>query len=135
MDRIFASTLDKPDVAVMQSRIESGDLGLWSENVFEFDFLNDDFGKLSPKLRNIIADTEKRKKLIFLINPPYGEATTGQYREHKGGVKESKTKERFENIQDRCCVWGKRKECARVAVWLKNGNIYAFSVICLLAEF
>jgi len=101
-DNIWASTLDKQDVDVMYDRIENG-ANLWKEQVFRFDFLNDDFipvskgGKLPDKLFEIINNPEKRKKLIFLINPPYGEAGTGQYRGHKAGVKESKTKERFEN--------------------------------------
>jgi hypothetical protein len=66
--------------------------------------LNDGFipkskgGKLPDKLFEIIKNPEKRKKLIFLINPPYGEAGTGQGRNNKPGVKESLTKERFNNI-------------------------------------
>jgi hypothetical protein len=100
-DNLWASTLDRQDVDVMRDRIENG-MNLWKEQVFQFDFLNDDFapvskgGKLPDKLFQIINDPVKRKKLIFLINPPYGEATTGQHREHKAGVKESKTKERFD---------------------------------------
>jgi hypothetical protein len=86
---------------------------LWKEQVFRFDFLNDDFipvskgGKLPDKLFDIINDPEKRKKLIFLINPPYGEAANARTRtskstankmENKAGVKESKTNERFKGI-------------------------------------
>jgi len=102
-DNIWASTLDKQDVDVMYDRIENG-ANLWKEQVFRFDFLNDDFipvskgGKLPDKLFEIINNPEKRKKLIFLINPPYGEAGTGQGRGNKAGVKESKTKERFNKI-------------------------------------
>jgi hypothetical protein len=88
----------------MHDRISNGAY-LWKEQVFQFDFLNDDFipvskgGKLPDKLFQIINNPVKRKKLIFLINPPYGEAGTGQGRENKAGVKESKTKERFnENL-------------------------------------
>jgi hypothetical protein len=85
----------------MRDRIENC-MNLWKEQVFQFDFLNDDFipiskgGKLPDKLFDIISDPVKRKRLIFLINPPYGEVTTGQHREHKTGVKKSKTKERFD---------------------------------------
>ena len=102
-DNLWASTLDKQDVDVMFDRINNG-ANLWKEQVFRFDFLNDDFipiskgGKLPDKLFEIISNPEKRKKLIFLINPPYGEATTGQGRSHKPGVKESKIKERFNII-------------------------------------
>jgi hypothetical protein len=45
-------------------------------HIFRFDFLNDSFDKLPEGLRNIIADGEKRKKLIMYINPPYAEAST-----------------------------------------------------------
>jgi len=111
-DNIWASTLDRADVDVMHDRIENG-VCLWKEQVFQFDFLNDDFkpvskgGKLPDKLFEIINDPQKRKKLIFLINPPYGEAGNAKTRarkgsenevEHKAGVKESKMSERFYEV-------------------------------------
>jgi hypothetical protein len=111
-DNIWASTLDKQDVDVMYDRIENG-ANLWKEQVFRFDFLNDDFipaskgGKLPDKLFEIINNPEKRKNLIFLINPPYGEAANARTRtskgtanemENKAGVKESKMNERFKEI-------------------------------------
>jgi len=68
--RIFASTIDKTDVAAIRSRIKQG-TNLAEQNVFQFDFLNDDFKKLPEGLRNIIA-TEP-EKLIIYINPPYAE--------------------------------------------------------------
>jgi hypothetical protein len=68
---IWASTLDKADVAVMKT------MGVLFENhVFQFDFLNDDFKKLPEELQEIINDEEKRKRLIVYINPPYAEDTT-----------------------------------------------------------
>ncbi|WP_187150979.1 hypothetical protein [Treponema endosymbiont of Eucomonympha sp.] len=42
--------------------------------MFQFDFLNDSFDKLTAELKKIIGDPEKRKKLIVYINPPYAEA-------------------------------------------------------------
>ncbi len=72
---IYASTLDQADVNVMHERIEHG-ANLLKNNVFQFDFLNDEFTKLPQSLQDIINDTEKRKKLIVYINPPYAEATT-----------------------------------------------------------
>jgi hypothetical protein len=111
-DNLWASTLDKADVDVMHDRIESG-ANLWAEQVFQFDFLNDEFlpvskgGKLPDKLFEIINNPKTRKKLIFLINPPYGEAANARTRTSKGtanevenktGVKESKTNERFREI-------------------------------------
>lgn len=89
--RIFASTLDLSDVKVMHERIANG-ANLLESHVFQFDFLNDGYriaedgsiqsdlincSKLPADLRAIIADPEKRKKLIIYINPPYAEATSG----------------------------------------------------------
>ena len=77
-NNLWASTLDKQDVDVMYDRIENG-ANLWKQQVFQFDFLNDDFipiskgGKLPDELYEIISDTNKRKKLIIYINPPYAE--------------------------------------------------------------
>jgi hypothetical protein len=111
-DNLWASTLDKQDVDVMYDRIDNG-ANLWPDNVFQFDFLNDDIvprskgGKIPDKLYAILNDKEKRQKLIFLINPPYGEATNARTRtrkgtenevSHKSGVQESKTKDRFKSI-------------------------------------
>jgi hypothetical protein len=72
---IFASTLDQADVNVMHERIDHG-ANLLKDHVFQFDFLNDDFTKRPQALQDIIADPEKRKKLIMYINPPYAEATS-----------------------------------------------------------
>jgi hypothetical protein len=80
---VFASTLDKQDVDVMHSRIEtmnensvSGQgSNLLESHVFQFDFLNDSFDKLPKLLLEIINDSEKRKKLVIYINPPYAEAS------------------------------------------------------------
>ncbi|GHT18671.1 hypothetical protein AGMMS4957_01410 [Bacteroidia bacterium] len=79
-DHIFASTLDKQDIDVMFDRIANG-ANLWKQQVFQFDFLNDEFlpiakgGKLPDELYNIISDENKRKKLVVYINPPYAEAS------------------------------------------------------------
>ena len=70
---IWASTDVKADVDVMHQRIDSG-ANLLKDQVFQFDFLNDDFSKLPKGLRDIIGDEKKRKKLIIYINPPYKES-------------------------------------------------------------
>jgi hypothetical protein len=112
-DRVWASTLDRADVQVMHDRIENG-ANLWHANVFQFDFLNDDIkaardgGKIPDKLFDLINDDAQRQKIIFLINPPYGEAGNARTRaqkgtrpnakeeaQHKAGVSDTKTKERF----------------------------------------
>jgi hypothetical protein len=72
---IYASTLDQADVNVIHERIDHG-ANLLKNNVFQFDFLNDDFTKLPQSLQEIINNPAKRKKLIIYINPPYAEATT-----------------------------------------------------------
>lgn len=72
---IWASTLDKADVDVMRDRVANG-ANLLESHIFQFDFLNDPFTKLPQPLQNIIADEEKRKKLVIYINPPYAEAAS-----------------------------------------------------------
>ena len=70
---IYASTLDQADVNVMHERIDHG-ANLLKNQIFQFDFLNDDFTELPQSLQDIINDPEKRKKLVVFINPPYAEA-------------------------------------------------------------
>jgi hypothetical protein len=78
---IYASTLDQADINVIHERIEHG-ANLLKINVFQFDFLNDEFlpiskgGKIPDNLYDIISKEAKRKKLVVYINPPYAEATT-----------------------------------------------------------
>jgi len=72
---IWASTIDKADVDVMHQRIDSG-ANLLKDHVFQFDFLNDDFGKLPKGLQDIMNDPKQREKLIIYINPPYAEVST-----------------------------------------------------------
>ena len=88
---IYASTLDQADVNVMHDRIEQG-ANLLKNNVFQFDFLNDDFSKLPKSLQDIINDSEKRKKLVIYINPPYAEHldiknTSSEVNINKAGLK------------------------------------------------
>lgn len=95
---LYASTLDKADVKIMQELAENKHLSLLQNHIFQFDFLNDKFfdkpcekhkdkldsackecqeSKLPKNLQSILKDEEKRKKLIIFINPPYAEATSG----------------------------------------------------------
>ncbi|GHT10783.1 hypothetical protein AGMMS4956_02810 [Bacteroidia bacterium] len=105
---IWASTLDKADVDIMHERIANG-ANLWDNQVFQFDFLNDEFlpqskkGKLPDELYSIISNPKKRKKLVIYINPPYAEATSSATiygkRENKSGVAIiHKTSDRFQPI-------------------------------------
>ncbi len=81
---IWASTLDQADVDVMHqliaknSRVADAPPQLFTNHVFQFDFLNDDFSKLPEELRRIVEDPEKRKKLVVYINPPYAEASNSK---------------------------------------------------------
>ena len=103
--QIYASTLDLPDVQVMHQDIRNGESSLFLNNVFQFDFLNDDFipqskgGKLPDPLHAIITDPEKRKKLIVLINPPYGEASNARTihgtGKNRGGLSQTDTRNRY----------------------------------------
>lgn len=99
---IFCSTIDKADVDVIHERIKNG-ANLYEKQVFQFDFLNDEFfdkcddkgnivekSKLPLNLQEILKDENKRKKLIIFINPPYAEATAtytiGNTGKHKDKV-------------------------------------------------
>ena len=95
---LYASTLDKSDVEIMQELSANGTLSLLPRHIFQFDFLNDEFfdkpcskhtksgldpkcqdcvkSKLPKSLQEILKNEEKRKKLIIFINPPYAEATS-----------------------------------------------------------
>jgi len=99
---IYASTLDQADINVIHERIEHG-ANLLKNNVFQFDFLNDDFSKLPQSLQDIINNPEKRKKLVIYINPPYAEATStktisNNSSAHKENVGVSNTKTKYENL-------------------------------------
>ncbi|MGP1437737.1 MAG: hypothetical protein ACTTKH_01545 [Treponema sp.] len=101
-ENVWASTLDRQDVNVMQDRIDNG----WNmpiNHIFQFDFLNDSFSKCPLELQEILNDEKKRKKLIIYINPPYGEATSSKTipakkSKHKSGVASSKIKEKYQDI-------------------------------------
>lgn len=86
--RIWASTLDDGETQVMRTRIQEKSLNLLSNQVFTFDFLNDEFDKLPESLSNIICDEEKRNHLLIYINPPMGEAATATTKAGTGKNKE-----------------------------------------------
>lgn len=99
---IYASTLDQADVNVMLERIDHG-ANLLQKNVFQFDFLNDDFipvskgGKMPDSLYDIIHNAEKRKKLVVYINPPYAEVSS-KAEKGKVGVNQTKTHAKYNSI-------------------------------------
>ncbi|WQW10607.1 hypothetical protein KVK65_06575 [Helicobacter pylori] len=77
---LYLSTLDHNDVAIVKDLASKNHLKLLENQVFQFDFLNDDFysEKVPKSLQEILKDQEKLKKLIIYINPPYAEATSAK---------------------------------------------------------
>jgi len=106
--RVWASTLDLQDVAVMKQRIANG-ANLIDAHVFQFDFLNDplDGEKVPEDLRDVLADPEKRKRLVIYINPPYAEAGSTFAKESKSGV--SNTSKVHRNYAEECGKFAKRE--------------------------
>ncbi|ELL0790437.1 hypothetical protein Q6S85_000017 [Campylobacter upsaliensis] len=99
--KLYASTLDKADVEIMQELSSKNALHLLPKHIFQFDFLNDEFfdticekhqkeglnfadekcekcqkSKVPNSLQEILKDEAKRKRLIIFINPPYAEAAS-----------------------------------------------------------
>lgn len=93
---IFMSTLDQADLDVMTASHTCV-----AATRFQYDYLNDDIdalgnidyalsNKIPPALRQAIADANARKKgakkILVLINPPYGEAANSQGNEGKTNI-------------------------------------------------
>ncbi|EAI8231844.1 hypothetical protein CT506_00225 [Campylobacter upsaliensis] len=121
--RLYASTLDKADVEIMQELSSENALHLLPKHIFQFDFLNDEFfdkpcekhtkngldskcpncieSKLPKSLQEILKNDEKRKKLIIFINPPYAETATKRVneknRKNKVGVSFTETRLDYSN--------------------------------------
>ncbi|WP_256557580.1 hypothetical protein [Pseudomonas sp. TMW 2.1634] len=92
---IFMSTLDQADIDVMKATKTCA-----AAIKFQYDYLNDDItdsggidysltNKVPPQLRKAISEG---KKLLVLINPPYGEtgAGVGQGNKNKIGVEKTR---------------------------------------------
>lgn len=119
-ERIWASTLDEPDVRVMKENPR-----LLENHCFQFDFLNDDFSKLPEKLLKIIK--ENPEKLIIYINPPYGECGHEKSGKNKEGIaNNNKVHERFEYLgralRDIATLF-----MARIKIDIKNCNLCIFN--------
>lgn len=122
--RLYASTLDKADVEIIQELSSKNALHLLPKHIFQFDFLNDEFfdkpcekhtkngldskcpncieSKLPKSLQEILKDEAKRKRLIIFINPPYAEAgttaqTTGTGKNKDGVALGNATYERYKD--------------------------------------
>ena len=76
---LYVSTLNQSDIDT------ANQMGYNPEAVkFQYDFLNDDYVKLPEGLRKAI---EEGRKIIVLMNPPYG--TAGNYNSQKSSVKDN----------------------------------------------
>lgn len=129
---IYASTLDQADISVMHERVDGG-ANLLKNNVFQFDFLNDDFSKLPQSLQDIINDEEKRKKLVVYINPPYAEATSSSTivgeSKHKSGLSDNLTYERYKKDLGRGINELFTQFLARIYAEIPNSKIANFSTL------
>ncbi len=141
--RVWASTLDQADVDVMHqliaknSRVADAPPQLFTNHVFQFDFLNDSWEKLPEELRAIVEDPEKRKRLVVYINPPYAEAgnarqTSGLGRNKAGVATAHSTAERY-----RAQLGPARNEVyalflARIATELRGCTIGAFCTLKIM---
>lgn len=105
---VWVSTLDQQDVDVIHQRIKLG-ANLLDSHVFQFDFLNDplDGGKIPEDLREVLEDTEKRRRLVIYINPPYAEAGSTFAKESKVGVSNKSNVHR--NYAEECGKFAKRE--------------------------
>lgn len=103
---VWASTIDQQDVDVMRENIRNDTAKMLDSHVFQFDFLNDDFNsdKVPNDLKKVLFDSEKRKKLVIYINPPYAEGDN-RIGEGRRGVANSKIKEKYGNFMG----YGKRE--------------------------
>jgi hypothetical protein len=128
---IYASTLDQADVNVMHERIDHG-ANLLKNNVFQFDFLNDDFSKLPQSLQDIINDEEKRKKLVVYINPPYAEAGNTKQRTGTGENKantsiNNKTYDKYKGVIGKASNELFTQFLTRIYAEIPNSKIANFS--------
>ncbi|MCL1827845.1 MAG: hypothetical protein FWG20_07425, partial [Candidatus Cloacimonetes bacterium] len=121
----WASTLDQPDVDIVLENIKQNEIHLLESHVFQFDFLNDDFEKLPPKLLKIIQETPE--KLIIYINPPYAEAATAKREGNKFGVSESKVKNRYKHLIGNAINEIFTQFLARIYMEIPNSKIAEFS--------
>ena len=129
---IYASTIDKGDVAIMKDRIESG-ANLLEAHVFQFDFLNDDFSKLPQPLQNIINNPEKRKKLIIYINPPYADASSNMKTSKKEGNSFNKIHKKYKNNLGNFAREIYAQFLTRIYFEIPNCKIAEFSKLKLLS--
>lgn len=85
---LFLSTLEENELKASESANPE------AVKTFVFDFLNDSLTKLPEALKTAM---KIGKKIVFLINPPYGQGKSGQHKETKAGIKFTETALRMSN--------------------------------------
>lgn len=79
---LFLSTLEENELKASESANPE------AVTTFAFDFLNDSLTKLPEALKTAL---KSGKKIVFLINPPYGQAGNGRGKNFKDGVSSTET--------------------------------------------
>jgi hypothetical protein len=85
---LWLSTLDKNELNC------SASLSKEAQETFVFDFLNGATATLPKKLVEALK-ANKDKNIIFFVNPPYGQATSGSGKAHKDGVSKTAVQARM----------------------------------------
>ena len=124
LDRVFMSTLDIAEIGLLKN------LDLFpGAHLFQFDFLNGSYDDLPANLRAVIEDPSK--KMIVLMNPPYGEATASI----AGGA--NKTGVSFTRVKEQMLEEGLGQAANelfaqfmyRVAHWMPRATVAMFATL------
>lgn len=136
---LYMSTLDSADVDVMKATKTCV-----AASRFQYDYLNDDItddGQIDYSMTNKVPASLRKaisegKKILVLINPPYGEATSSE-NINSGGISESSktgiAKTKFANITKQ--EFGKASNelftqfVARIAKELPSATLAMFSTL------
>ena len=81
---LWLSTLDRNELTCSES------INREARKTFVFDFLNGSSATLPTELRDELR-ANRDCPVAFIINPPYGQATSGQGKEHKKTISETAT--------------------------------------------
>ena len=133
---LFMSTLDQEDVNIMKA----AKICVSAER-FQYDYLNDDItdngeidysltNKIPQTLQNVIHDAnEGKKKLLVLINPPYGENGNGIGKGNKTGVNKTKWADVGMNSYGRASNELFLQFVSRIAKEIPNATLAMFSTL------
>ena len=90
---LYLSTLEQSELNA------SANISTDATETFVFDFLNDPEKKLPESLKTALARAGKEHRpFAMLINPPYGQATSGTANAHKAGVSDTETGREMKSI-------------------------------------